>query len=106
MSDDLYPLADGYLDGAIEERAWVPVALASTPEAALEAIAASSWADAVKALGDDHLHLVATGRRSWHRPEHPDADPVESEGFAWLECEPGEEGAVEFWDLIVDEAPA
>lgn len=63
----VYPLGDAYLDGGIEEHAWVPVAMADTPEAAVRALAASDWSDSVHQLAQDGMKVTATGERSWHR---------------------------------------
>lgn len=117
-----YALMDAYLEGGIEERAWVPVAHVS---AAADVVAwlhkHESW---LTETIDDDMELVATGERSWHRtatcgdcdgdggePYEPRPRPAcetcegtgreqdHGEGQAWEPCEPTDPGAVEFWDV-------
>lgn len=128
-----YPLGDAWEDGGIEEHAWVPVAMAATPEAAVRALAASDWSDCVHQLEQDGMKVIATGERSWHRvsdcsgcdgegedprvvgdPFGPrpaceacGGDGVQSNdggGIAWTACNADTPGAVEFWDLEVTDA--
>lgn len=81
-SDELPPeyrvLVDAPEDGYIEERGWVPVAFAPTPEDAIRI------AYAEEVVGDfNSLRLVVTGR-SWHR-----RDPAVRalDGTAWYVAE-------------------
>jgi hypothetical protein len=60
-----YPLLDAPEDGAIEERAWVPVAVASSPGDAV-AWLRREFPEFTDPIHDDRQTLVPTGRRSWH----------------------------------------
>lgn len=131
MSEPDYPLVDGGEDGYIEERCWVPVALAATPEEAVKWVY-DRHDYCTDVLAEDGLELVATGTRSWHvqspcpvcdgtgADEYGYAGPVpvrpfpacetcggsgeqnpDADFFSWEKCEPTVPGAAEFWDLEV-----
>jgi len=84
-------------DGA-EEYAWVRVSAAATSEQAV------ALATKEEPLDDDWIY-ECEGSRSWHRID-PDAPRGLHGNEYWFECQPTDEGAVEFWDLIVGEADA
>jgi hypothetical protein len=86
MKDVLVDQEDGP-----EEYAWVRVATADSPRAAVV------LATEEEPLPDD-LFYECSGR-SWHRLREHGEDGVE----LWEPCAPDADGAVEFWDLIVAE---
>jgi hypothetical protein len=76
-----------------EEYAWVRVEVAGTPEEAV------NLAREQEPLAEENWFYECTGR-SWFCPE----SEVEVDGSqSWQPCEAADEGAVEFWDLIVSE---
>jgi hypothetical protein len=110
-------LIDSPMDGFAEERGWVPVTLAETPEQA-EAVMAKE----VECI-DSFLAYKATGKCSFQRPvDHAEGDGAWfvfedngpetydddrpghwSEYLPWEKCEADAPGAVEFWDIEVVE---
>lgn len=115
-------LIDNAMDGAVEERGWVPVAQAADEEAAIAKL--SEDFPATKA-GDNFAYEV--NGRSYHRPvpsaegesggywfifEDDGPEDFEdrrghwSEFLPWRSCEADAPGAVEFWTLELVELPA
>lgn len=143
LDSEPYPLIDGWADGAIEEKCWVPVAIIDGPEyaearatggrmAAVHAFLEKTLDYAFRSLAEDHLTLMLREGTVWERPEGqpdgaggyfvPTEDPCDDhesegpcwrcrdtgklhlhydEGCPWIECQPTDENAVEFYVLEV-----
>lgn len=112
---ELVPLTDSPEDGFVEERGWIPLGLAATPEEAIEVLR-----DAYPEF-ERNQKLVVTGR-SFHRPDphvgteghyfilDPDGTETHhgytghwSEWVTWQACGPDDERAVECWDIEVQD---
>jgi hypothetical protein len=111
-------LMDSPGDFGCEERGWVPVEFAATAEEAVKRIAQD-----VELFDPDNFEYRADGSKSWHRPlaiaqedndtwfvpEKTGSEEYEGqkgewwEYCPWDECEPDDEGAVEFWNIEVVE---
>lgn len=115
-------LVDSPLDGIAEELGWVPVAMADTPEKAVEVMTREIPTE------EATHHYIATGARSFHRPapfhyarlddglwfcfeeggpeEHDGRAGVAREYLPWEKCSADTPGAVEFWDIELAEREA
>ena len=85
LPDGPFPLIDGWMDGSIEERCWVPVRVVDGPayaeeraqggrDAAIHAFLKKTLDYAYEALADDHATLILVEGTTWQRPEgkpHP-----------------------------------
>lgn len=75
-------------EDGVDERGWVSVKAASTPEEAV-ALLAGDHPEL-----DPHMHFCCDGNKGWYR---------ETDDPWWQPCEPTDEGAEEFWEITLED---
>ena len=102
---DLMYLIDAPDDGAIEEYCYVPVASGPADRALDWLRSQLGGREVLDGLADDSCHLVYAGSTCWERPTAVEdgagwvrvSDGKRSDYCPWEPCDPGADGAVEFY---------